>query len=251
MKNIKYIIASLLVISFLGCDVDDNINTVYDSVNGQTGVGFTTSTTSVIVPEDGVTVTVNVQSTKTSSSDRSFDVSVDEDASDGSSADYSIGSITIPAGSFDGTLDVTFGNFDNLADLTSFTLVLKLALPDGVAVVGSNSTTFNYLKKILCNDMELVINTDFYASETSWELTDSTGAVVESDGPFANGVAQYNWAFTLPDGVYTFSIFDAFGDGLYDGNVTGNYTLSCSLIIHATGAGNFGAVQSTTVNVNQ
>jgi len=170
--------------------------------------------------------------------------------STGSSQDYNIGSLTIPANSYDGSLSITFGNFDNLEDMVTKKLVLVLDLPAETAVVGSETTTISYVKYLICNDLLLVINTDFYAEETTWEITDDSGTVVESDGPFDNGVATYKWDFTLADGCYTFTIFDAFGDGLFDGSITGNYVLSCSILLHASGSGNFGGLESTDFCVN-
>lgn len=254
MKNIKLILASLMIMAFVGCDQEDaNINNVYDG--SIVGVGFTATATSVVIPEEGITVMVPVQSTTTSSAARTYNVSVDE-ASTGSSADYSIGSLAIPAGEYEGALEVTFGNFDNLQEAVSFELILNLDLPAGVSVVGAGSTTFNYLKKLICNDMTLTINEDGFGSERDWDITDADGTVVVSCAdygcPFSDvsGGEQNVANFNLPDGCYTFTIYDSFGDGLFDGNVTGNYTLSCSIITHATGEGNFGGSESTDFCVN-
>lgn len=257
MKKIKIAILSLALVVFFGCDQEDNINTIYDG--SQVGVGFITTTSSVVIPEEGTVATVMVQSTTTSTETRSYNVSVDE-ASTGSSADYSIGTLTIPAGSYDGTLDVTFGNFDNLPEAVSFELILNLDLPEGVSVVGSESTTFNYLKKVICNDMTLVIVEDDFADERDWQITDSSGAIVVQCSDYTdcpNGAPSgsipattYTYNFNLPDGCYTFTIFDSFGDGLSDGTNIGNYELTCSIILHALGEGNFGSSQSTDFCVN-
>lgn len=253
MKKIKFILTCIIAVSFMACTQDDaNVNSIYDN-SGQTGVGFRTTFTSAIVPINGeVTKTVSVQSTTTSTSDRSFDVAVDP-SSTGSPADYTIGSLTIPAGSYDGTLDVTFGNFVNLPELVNQTLILNLDLPSDVAVVGSASTEFNYLKFVVCNDMTLVMNDDTYGSERTWDIIDASGAIVESGGPYSNvsGGQVLTANFTLADGCYTFTIYDSYGDGQFDGNVTGDYTLSCSVITHATGGGNFGFSQSSDFCVNQ
>jgi hypothetical protein len=248
MRKIKILIMSLLVLSFYACDTDDNINTIYDNINGQTGIGFAATNFSAAVRTTGTTIILPVEVTTLSSTARNFNVTVDA-SSVGPSSDHTIGSITIPADSYSGTLEVSFVD-DNLAEGVSYTLVLNLDLSGGIAGVGAKTATINYNKYLICNDLELVLNTDFYASETSWEITDSTGAVVQSDGPFADGVATYNWAFNLPDGCYTFTIFDAFGDGLFDGATTGNWTLSCSIITHSTGSGNFGGSNSTDFCVN-
>ena len=71
----------------------------------------------------------------------------------------------------------------------------------------------------------LTVLTDNYPDETSWELFDANGNVVESTnivgqaygeaGDYsgqANTEIQINW--TLDPGCYTFSVYDAFGDGV-------------------------------------
>ena len=250
MKKYFKILLITCIVIFTSCEDFEPV--VYDEVNGQTGVGFTTGTTSVVIPEEGITVSVSVQSTKKTSAARSFNVSVDEALSTGSSADYNIGSITIPANSYDGTLEVTFGNFDNLLDLTTFKLVLILDLPSDAAVVGSETTTFNYLKKLICNDFVLTLNEDFYSDERSWEILDDSGNVVVSGGPYpqTSGGSQIIETFTLADGCYTFTIYDAFGDGQYDGAITGGYSLDCSIINFASGTGNWGSEDTWDFCVN-
>lgn len=254
MKNfIKVLVIGLLMSS---CGEFEPV--IYDPSSDQTGIGFTTAVTDIVVPQEGTTVTVSVQATNTTSNARSFDVAVDTESSNGSSADYTIGSITIPAGSFEGTLEVTFGNFDNLPDLVTNILVLNLDLPSGVAVVGSDSTTFRYVKEVVCNDLTLTLVEDNWAEERDWNITDSTGAIVVQCSDFGDcptGIsldpATYTWNFTLPDGCYTFTITDSFGDGQSDGQIVGNYQLSCSIIVHAANEGNWGSEDVTDFCLNQ
>ena len=260
MKKIKILLASLVLIAFVGCDQEDApVNNIYDG--SQIGVGFTTTSSSVIIPEAGITSTVNVQSTTTSATDRSYGVTVDE-ASTGTSADYTIGTLTIPANSYDGTLDVVFGNFDNLTDAVAYELILNLDLPEGISVVGSESTTFNYLKKLICNDVTLTLVEDAYADERDWQITDTaTGTVVVQCSDYADcpggepsgsvAATTYVYNFNLPDGCYNLTVSDSFGDGMFDGTTTGNYSLTCSIITHASGEGNWGGSDSTDFCVNQ
>jgi len=247
----KYILMCAIAFSLFACTQDDEIvNSIYTNED-QTGVGFLSSGSSIIVPVAGITQTVNVQATTKSGSARTYPVSVNPEST-GSSADYTIGTLTIPANEYDGTLEVTFGNFDGLPDLITQTLILDLDLPADVAVVGFESTTFEYLKFLICNDLELNITPDNFASETTWDVKDSAGTVVQSGGPYTDGTAgiPIDETFTLADGSYTFTIYDSYGDGLFDGNNTGTYRLSCSIITHAAGEGNFGSQQSTDFTVN-
>ena len=250
MKKFRILTALFVLGSLVACEQNDaNIDNVYDN-SGQTGVGFTTASTSVAVRPEGASATIGVQSTTTSSTARSFDVVVNA-TSTGAIGDYSIGTVTIPADSYDGTLTVTFVD-TNLVESVPYTLVLELALPDGVANVGSKTTTINYNKYLICNDFVLTMNEDSYSDERSWDVTDAAGDVVESgDGyAFVSGGQQIVETMTLADGCYTFTIYDSYGDGQFDGTTTGNYSLDCSIINVASGEGNWGASDSTEFCVN-
>jgi len=99
--------------------------------------------------------------------------------------------------------------------------------------------------------VSLIINPDFYISETTWNFTDASGNVVASGGGYTNGQGTTVEAICLPPGCYDFTIFDSYGDGLFDGARTGNY-----IVIDengnnlATGSGNFGPSETTNICVN-
>ena len=250
MKKFRILTALLVLVSFMACDKDDAIiNNVYDN-NGQTGVGFTTASTSVAVRPEGTSTSVGVQATTTSASARSYDVVVNAEST-GAIGDYTIGAVTIPADSYDGTLEVSFVD-TNLEESVPYTLILDLQLPDGVAVVGSKTVTFNYNKYLICNDFVLTMNEDSYSDERSWDVTDEAGDIVESgDGyEYVSGGQQIIETMTLADGCYTFTIYDSYGDGQFDGVTTGNYSLDCSIINVANGEGNWGSSESTDFCVN-
>ncbi len=66
-------------------------------------------------------------------------------------------------------------------------------------------------------DVDLEITFDDYPSETSWTLTDQAGTVMDASPDYAG--QQPNSSITaqfanLADGTYTFTINDAFGDGI-------------------------------------
>ncbi|AOR27797.1 endonuclease I [Formosa sp. Hel1_33_131] len=250
MKKFRILSALFVFGSFMACEQNDAIiDNVYDN-SGQTGVGFTASSASVAVRPEGATATLVVQATTTSATARSYDVVVDA-TSTGAIGDYTVGTVTIPADSYDGTLAVSFVD-TNLAEGVAYTLVLDLDLPAGVAVVGSKTATINYNKYLICNDFVLTMNEDSYADERSWEVTDTAGVVVESgDGySYISGGQLIVETMTLADGCYTFTIFDAYSDGQYDGVTTGNYSLDCSIINVANGEGNWGGSEATDFCVN-
>lgn len=255
MKKLIY----LLFIAVFAFSCEDIEDVVYDN-NGQTGVGFQLETVNTVVSSNsGATVTIPVQSTVTSSSDRSFDVSVNLEESNGTADNYSIGSVVIPANSYEGNLVVNFTD-NSLVEFEEYLLVIDLALPSGAAVVGAETVEITYLKAIVCNDVTLTINEDAYADERDWNITDSDGNIVVQCSDYADcpggqpsgsvAAAQYVYNFTLADGCYTFNISDSYGDGQFDGTTTGNYSLKCSIIVHAENEGDWGSEDSTDFCVN-
>ena len=94
------------------------------------------------------------------------------------------------------------------------------------------------------------ILTDNYGQETTWELRDSSGSLVES-GPATDydNTTNYQEIITIPnlDECYTFTIFDSIGDGICCGYGIGNYILQDSngnIIIDSTGE--FDSLESVT-----
>ena len=151
MKNIKILSALFALVVFTACDKDDAIiNNIYDET-GQVGVGFTTTGKSASVKPTGAVVTLGVQSTVTTTSDRNFDVAVNDESTTGLPGHYSVGSITIPANSYDGVLTVNLIDDGTLLEGVSYDLVLDLDLPQGVAVHTSKTATITYNKYQLCN----------------------------------------------------------------------------------------------------
>jgi len=247
MKKLLLIFAFSMILVSSDETVDP---TIYDPVTGQTGIGFSSSFTSFTVPDGGVSKTVEVLSSTISSSDRIFPIVVNESTT-ADPQDYILGDVVIPANSHVGALEVTFLP-DNLEDFVTVSLTVDLSLDDDVFVSGSSSTTFSFTKEFICNDVELTIVFDTYPEETSWEITSQAdGSVVASGGTYGSEPdgSTLNVNIFLEDGCYTFTIFDAFGDGICCNYGNGFYDLSCVLSL-ASGA-EFGGEESTDFCINQ
>ena len=247
MKKITMLLVSVFLLLSISCEEE---TVVFDKVNGQTGVSFATTSYNLTIPEEGADLQVPVNVTTVSSSERIFNANVSE-TSTGGAANYSVGSVVIPANSYSGVLDVSI-NFDPLVEGEVYTLNIDLSAPEG-GVVFDSTVSIEYLKAIICNDFVVTIVTDRYGNETTWEITNESGAVVASDGPYAEvpGGETYTAEVFLEDGCYTFTIFDAFADGQVDGTVTGSYAIDCSILSVAVGGGAFGASESVDFCVNQ
>ena len=133
-KYISIIVLSL--VAFTSCEEDLK---VYDVENGQTLAQFSQVSGVIPTPVDGATLEVTVGVTTKSDTDRT--VSVGVDASSTAQPDqYSLNSLTIPAGSYDATLVIT-SIFEALPETGSVNLVLNLNDISGTSdVLFANST---------------------------------------------------------------------------------------------------------------
>ncbi|WGH75420.1 hypothetical protein P8625_15320 [Tenacibaculum tangerinum] len=244
MKNIKLLFLAIVAsFSLSSCDDEvEPLNTNYVTF------GKPSYSTSVDV---GATTTydITVYTANITSSDRTFGVSVDMDATNADAGSYSVpSSVTIPANQNEGTLSVQLSDV-NLG-ISVNKLVLNFDGEEGLSNGGS--TTIGYIQN--CNEVSgtLDIVFDGYGSETSWEILDSEGGVVASADveTYSDGQATASVPITLCAGrTFTFTIKDSYGDGLsYPAN--GTYTLTIGGSVKASGGGDFGSSESTDFDTN-
>lgn len=160
----------------------------------------------------GSTITMDVKlfATKASSSERIINVNVVGDETTADPNSYIIPSVvTIPAGETEGSFQVTVSD----VNIGGGGETLTVAFAPTSDFQTSNSITFN-ISQVCDYPVMLDIMFDGYASECTYEITDSSGNVVTSDGPWADGTASYSKSLCLADGTYTFSVSDTYGDGL-------------------------------------
>lgn len=261
MKKFRILTALFVLGSFIACEQnEENFDKVYDET-GQVGLGFKktevstscgwTPGTSTGVKAEGALVRLVVESTVKTTEDRSYNLIATSNTS-GTSGHYSIGDLTIPANSYEGTVLVEFFDDGTLIDGVIYELVIDIDLPDGFASHIPSSVTLSYNKYQLCNDFVLVLREDDgWAGERTWEVTDSNGDVVASGGPYTNGnVGPYTEEFTLENGSHTLTLFDSYGDGQWNGEVAGSYSLDCGISNAASGGDNWGSSESTEFCVN-
>ncbi len=106
-----------------------------------------------------------------------------------------------------------------------------------------------------CNDnqLQITIQPDNYPDEVSWDIKDSNGNVIASDGPY-NMVAPLTTITVyacVVNGCYDFTIYDSYSDGLFDGTNTGTYSVADGNgNVLASGSGNYGASETTNICPN-
>ena len=83
----------------------------------------------------------------------------------------------------------------------------------------------------LANEVTLNILSDCYPEETSWELLDQDGILLESSTDYSDlSQTQIIESFCLEDGCYTLKMMDSYGDGLngsiWSCNTDGDYSMT-------------------------
>ena len=104
----------------------------------------------------------------------------------------------------------------------------------------------------LCNNALVQINLDQYPGETTWQISDTSGVVLFSNGPY-DGVPSYQpqeYNICLPVGELTFTINDVYGDGLagslWGGTDGSYYVLQCGDTLVDGSVANFGTDSTHT-----
>lgn len=133
------------------------------------------------------------------------------------------------------------------------TFVITVSNPNGVADENASNDTFTFNFEVAPDyetvEVTLNLNTDDFANETSWELRDSTGNIVDSAPAGAYGDFQsITETISLPllDECYTFTIFDSFGDGICCAYGNGSYNLEDDNGAVIIAGGDFGSAESVT-----
>lgn len=98
-----------------------------------------------------------------------------------------------------------------------------------------------------CTNASVSVTTDNYGSETSWQLTNSSNAVLASGNGYSNNTT-YTENVCLADGDYTFKIDDSYGDGICCSWGNGSYSITVDGQQVANG-GTFGSTESKTFTV--
>lgn len=116
----------------------------------------------------------------------------------------------------------------------------------------SNVFYFNQSNSYDTSIVTLNLVTDNYASETSWQLTDSFGNILALNGSLSNA-STYTTEIEIPtsDECYTFTINDTYGDGICCAYGVGSYSItddSGNIIISG---GEFSSVDTSTFRVGE
>lgn len=185
-----------------------------------------------------------VYTTQIIGSDRTFNLMVDIDtlATTADESAYSVpATVTVPANSNVGTfnLGLTDVNIGEGKDL-----VIELDVDPGVF---KGDATTVYITQI-CDKNETYINLlfDDWGSECSWELVDGADQVVASGSGYSDGQVSASKKLCLPNGTYTFTVYDVYEDGGTDVSIVANGTEVGSI-----GGGDYTDSKTITVDISK
>jgi hypothetical protein len=133
------------------------------------------------------------------------------------------------------TDNVTLPALTGLASNDNVTI--NTTMPNGVVDADpSNNPTVSFNVTMATQNTNAYVTvqiiTDAYGSETTWDIKDANGAVVLSGGPYNDLSAAGTTTQTPTSGTlatqscHTFTIYDAYGDGIDAGYGAGSFTVT-------------------------
>ncbi|WP_225036504.1 T9SS type A sorting domain-containing protein [Winogradskyella sp. SM1960] len=133
---------------------------------------------------------------------------------------------------------------------------INVSNPNGTTDENTTNNTFavnfDVSSAYATNTIVFDLLTDNYGYETSWDLVNSSGVIVDSGVYFdSNNPTSYEEIITIPsfNECYTFTIYDEEGDGICCTYGTGSYSLRDENDNEIISGGEFTASESVTFNV--
>ncbi|WP_319509433.1 hypothetical protein [uncultured Draconibacterium sp.] len=210
MKNIKYLFLFVASVFLFSCETEMPETTDLNYVT------FEATSMDLGVTIDGSSdYEIAVYTTQTVGTDRTFDITVDLEATTADAQAYSVpATVTVPANSNTGTFMLGLTDV-NIGDGVS--IVLNLEVDAGVFKGDAMELSVTQLCEQ--NDLNVLLTFDDWASECAWQITDGSGTVVLAGSGYSDGQADASAKACLPNGAYTFTVADAYGDGLGSGSI--------------------------------
>jgi len=100
-----------------------------------------------------------------------------------------------------------------------------------------------------CSNVTVTINFDQYPGETSWDITDVSGAVVGSGDSYTEAFGTVTETVCLPTGEFSFNIYDSFGDGICCAYGDGSYSVTNEAGEELASGSDFGSEETTGFSV--
>lgn len=229
MKKIIYLFVTLFSFTFLqNCEdtyvPDAAAYVTFAKLAYSTGVD----------PGGSTIVDITVFTADIAGADRSFDLTAD--GTGAAAGSYSVpSSVTIPAGSNEGTISVSLSDVDLGIGVNK--VIIGFAHEDGFS--NSAATTISYIQNCTEVTATLDLSFDRYGSEVYWEILDALDGVVAATAGYpdtgSGTTTTDSVTITLCAGrTYTFFAADTYGDSWGAGS---SYTLTIGGVVKVSGDG--------------
>lgn len=131
------------------------------------------------------------------------------------------------------------------ADPGNNTLVVRVTAPNGVPdeVPENDAWSHEFYSSAPGGLVSLILTLDDFGSDVRWELRSSASTILYSGGPYPDGHSGEtdSVAFCLTNDCYTFTITDAFGNGICCADGDGGFVIRDTLgVVHAESDGQYG-----------
>ena len=100
---------------------------------------------------------------------------------------------------------------------TQKTLIITCSNPNGETDENPSNDEISTLftqTSYASTQLFLELKTDDFGEDTSWELINSTGTIIASGDGYANATTYYETIEIASSDCYTFTVYDAYGDGI-------------------------------------
>jgi hypothetical protein len=240
MKKKYYSILSIVLVAFVFVGCQDSLKleklsyVTFESTTYNFGVDIGSSNTRDI----------KIYTADIMGASRTFSVNVVSAGTTADPASYTVPTtVTIPAGSNEGTLSITISD----TNISSSGETIELAFAEEAGLFSSQNLVLNVSQVCPFNEVKLEITFDTYPEETSWEMYDGSGTLIASGNTY-DGLTSFETKWCLPDGNYQFVIYDVYADGICCSYGNGSYKLTANGAVVVEG-GSFGASETTTFSL--
>ena len=157
----------------------------------------------------------------------------------------------------DDAIDYTVQNPSHTYTPGDYDVTLTITNSNSSSITKVFPSYINYSSSIYeTAKIYLTIRVVYGVDQNTWELTDSSGVIIDSGGPYSESGDYTHELDVIQSECYTFSIFDSEGDGLSNNNNLAGaagqefYELKADndILIHANT--NFGSSESTQISTN-
>lgn len=143
------------------------------------------------------------------------------------------------------TTNVTLNNIT--VSVGNHTFNANTTNPNGQADgnAGNNASSSTFTASNGSANVWVVIDTDNYGDETTWQITNASNQVIASGGPYANATHYEVQVCVTAGQCYNFTINDSQGDGICCAYGFGDYTVGDANGVAVASGGQFGTSETT------